>query len=386
MKRGSLKHLAERAIHDAHSSLRRPPAMMSAPESAGDERHLLIEEGSASVILDDESLFHGEDLPPSVTRWRKTYCHTFRDAHVVGDQGHVFTREGAFVNLCPSFSRLDPAKIRHPISMLGKRITGPVFHLTGRDHENHGHFLMQHLPRLMAASSFLENNHVSPTILVAPGHEKWQGRYLSTLGSLGAKVVPCRKGTASIEHLIYVPMLWQDGYLGPPIYYQQMQKRFRAFAGVHDTAPPSGRPIFVTRRDAPTRRLSNEREIIEICREKFGEVDVVDLPKIPFVDQIRRFADAPIVIGPQGQGLTNIIFSRQSRLLILEAGQSPITHGWVNAYRDFACMVGNSALRLFSGLPWPDDGDWLFPASEFSRQLDRIISLGLQAHRPVNLA
>jgi capsular polysaccharide biosynthesis protein len=385
MKRGSLKHLAERAIHDAHSSLRKPPAMISPDEKSGGECHLLVEAGSASVMLDDECVFHVMDLPPSITRWSKACCHIFRDAHVVGDQGHVFTSNGSFVNLCPSFARLDPAKIRHPIPIMAKRLEGPVFHLTGRDHENHGHFLMQHLPRLMAASSFLEANRLTPTILTATGHEKWQGRYLGTLGDLGAKVAPCRKGTLSVPHLIYVPMLWQEGYLGPPIYYQQMQRYFRAFAGVSDAAPPSGRPVFVTRRDAPTRRLANETEILAVCRERLGEIDVVDLPKTPFLEQIRRFADAPLVIGPQGQGLTNIIFSRQSRLLILEAGTSPVTHGWVNAYRDFACMTGNSALRLFSGLPWPDDGDWLFPAEEFRRQLDRVVSLGLHEHRPARL-
>lgn len=385
MKRGGWIHLAERAVHDANTSLRRPPPMLSEASQVGDERAVLIEEGSAEVVLDDESEFHQMALPPSVTRWGKASCHVLENAFVVGDQGHVFTRDGQFVNLCPSHTRLDPAKIRHPIPLLAKRLAGPVFHLTGRDHENHGHFLMQHLPRLMAARSFLESRGVKPTILVPTGHEKWQGRYLSTLGGLGERVVPCRKGTVSVEQLHYVPMLWKEGYLGPPQYYRQMQACFRSFAGVDDTAPPSGSPIFVTRQDAPTRRLSNEAEIIEICRRQFGDIDVMSLPKVPFAEQIRRFADAPLVIGPQGQGMTNIIFSRQTRMLILEAGESPITQGWVNAYRDFALMTGNSAVRLFSGLPWPNDGDWAFPAESFAFQLQRVVSLGFHLHRPATV-
>lgn len=382
MKRGGLTHLAERALHDANTSLRKPPPMLCDASQVGDDQAMLIKEGSVEVVLNDESEFHQMDLPPSVTRWGTASCHVLENAFVVGDQGHVFTQDGQFVNLCPSHSRLDPAKIRHPIPLLAKRLTGPVFHLTGRDHENHGHFLMQHLPRLMAASAFLEARGVKPAILVPPGHEKWQGRYLATLGSLGERIVPCRKGTVSVEQLHYVPMLWKEGYLGPPLYYQRMQACFRSFAGVDDAAPPSGRPIFVTRQDAPTRRLSNEAEIIEICRRQFGDIDVMSLPKVPFAEQIRRFADAPLVIGPQGQGMTNIIFSRQTRMLILEAGESPITHGWVNAYRDFALMTGNSALRLFSGLPWPNDGDWAFPAELFAKQLQRVVSLGFHLHRP----
>lgn len=381
MKRGSLKHLAERAVHDAHSSLRQPPAIVTSAEEAGDEQEVLIEAGGASVALEDESLFHGVELIPSLTRWRRTCCHVLRDARMVGDQGHIFNREGQFINLCPSYGRLDPAKIRHPIRMLAKTVKEPAFHLTGRDHENHGHFLMQHLPRFMAAKAFLERRGIRPAILVAPGHEKWQGRYLGTLGEIGQKVMRCRAGTLAVDELYYVPMLGDSSYLGPPQFYQQAQAAFRAFAEVDDTVPPSGRPIFVTRQDAPTRRLSNEAEIIDICRRQFGEIDVMNLAKTPFVEQIRRFAASPLVIGPQGQGLTNILFSRGTRMLILEAGRSPLSLGWANAYRDFAHMAGNSALRLFSGLAWPDDGDWPFPTEEFTRQLQRVVSLGLHHHR-----
>jgi len=241
---------------------------------------------------------------------------------------------------------------------------------------------MQHLPRLMAARSWLAKLGVQPMIMVPPGHEKWQGRYLSTLGGLEARVVPCRTGTVSVEELYYVPMLWGKGHLGPPELYRQMQACFRSYASVSDTAPPTGKPIFVTRRDAPTRRLSNEDEIIDICHRQFGEIDVMSLREVPFTEQIRRFAAAPLVIGPQGQGLTNIIFSRQTRLLILEAGQSAYDIGWANVYRDFAHMTDNSALRLFSGGPWPDDGDWEFPMAAFAEQLHRLVALGLHHHRP----
>ena len=44
-------------------------------------------------------------------------------------------------------------------------------------------------------------------------------------------------------------------------------------------------------------------------------------------------------------------------------------------------MTGNSALRMFSGLPWPNDGDWPFPPEEFEKQLKRVLALGLQHHR-----
>ena len=373
--------LVERVVHDAYGRLRGVPPMRSDAENIGDETTVIVEAGTAAVTLEDESEFYGVNFPPSITSWTRKHCHTLHDAYVVGDQGHVFQRNGEFVNICPSFQRLDPKKIRRPISWFAQRLRHPVFHLTGRDHENHGHFLMQHLPRLMAARSFLAGKGIRPDILVPTGHEKWQGRYLGTLGYGPDQVIPCRKGTVSAKELYYVPMLWHESPLGPPHLYREMQECFRTFAGVSDTALPTGKPIFVTREDAPTRRLSNEAEIIEICRRQFGEIDVMNLRQVPFVEQIRRFAAAPLVIGPQGQGLTNIIFSRNTRLLILEAGQSACEVGWAQVYRDFAHMAGNSALRLLSGTPWPNDGDWAFAVAAFSEQLQRVVSLGLHHHR-----
>lgn len=386
MKRMSAMRTVERAVHDAFGSLRSAPRILRDASEAGWRKTKLLDAGEALVPLDDESEFHDIELKPSSTRWTDVFRHVFPGAYVVGDQGHVFCQEqDAFVSICPSLLRLDVRKIRRPIPMLARKLSGAAFHLTGRDHENHGHFLMQHLPRLMAAYGTLQAEGIRPAILLACGHERWQGNYLKTLDGTAQRLISCHGGTIAVEELHYVPMMWENGPLGPPVFYQQMQTYFRRFAGVDDTAPPSGRPIFVTREDAPTRRLSNEPEIIDICRRELGEMDVMSLRKVPFEEQIRRFSLAPLVIGAQGQGLTNIIFSRQARLLILEAGDDPRSTGWAAAYRDFACMAGNSALRLFSGGPWPDDGDWAFPAAEFTRQLQRVVSLGLHLHRPVVL-
>jgi len=381
MKKGSLIPLIERAVHDTWSSVQKVPVMLRDPAAVSADHVTLVEPGQCEVMLEDESVFHGVELPPSVTRWGGATWHTLRDAFVVGDQGHVFRSTGEFVSLCPSLRRLDPAKIRHPMPLLAPRLKGEVFHLTGRDHENHGHYVMQYLPRLMAALPHLRARGIHPRVLAAHGHERWQGRYLGALGFDAEHVLPCRKGTLSIEELHYVPMLWDEGPLGPPHLYQQVQEALRRYANVDESAPLNGKPIFVTREDAPTRRLTNEREIIEICRRHLGEIEVMFLPKVPFVEQIRRFAASPLIIGPQGQGITNIGFSRGARMLILEAGQSPFDRGWACDYRDFAHMTGNSALRMFSGLPWPNDGDWPFPPEEFEKQLKRVLALGLQHHR-----
>ncbi len=382
MKRKILRNAFERMLHDASRSIRGIPDCIENAKTIGLEEEPLLTGGTASVSLDDENKFYQDTLPPSMTRWSSVSLYHLKGARVVGDQGNVFTGEGKLLRICPSLERMDLAKVRKPIPWMAQRMSGPVFHLTGRDHENHGHFLMQHLPRLMAARSFLQKYGLEPKILVAPGHEKWQGRYLSAFDIDARRIVPCSTGTVHVDDLLYVPMIWESGHLGPPDLYRQMQYCFRRLAGVMDDVTPKGRPLFVSRSDAPTRRLSNETEIINICRHLLGEIDVINLREVPIAEQIRRFAEAPLVIGPQGQGLTSIAFAANSRMLILEAGQSPHENGWASTYRDFAHFTGNSALRMLSGQPWPNDGDWVFPPAFFAQQLRRVISLGLHLHRP----
>lgn len=382
MKRQVLRNAFDRMLHDASCSIRGIPAFIDDAKDLKVEQAPLLQGGTVSVSLEDENQFYGDTLPPSVTRWRSVSLYRLQDARVVGDQGSVFTEEGKLLRICPSLKRMDLAKVRRPIPWLARRMRGSAFHLTGRDHENHGHFLMQHLPRLMAARLFLEKQGLEPEILVAPGHEKWQGRYLSALKIDAQRIVPCSTGTVHIDDLLYVPMLWDSGHLGPPDLYAQMQSCFRHLGGVMEGVTPKGRPLFVSRSDAPTRRLSNETEIINMCRQLLGEIDVINLREVPLIEQIRRFAEAPLVIGPQGQGLTSIAFAANCRMLILEAGQSPRESGWASTYRDFAHFTGNSALRMLSGEPWPNDGDWEFPPAFFAQQLRRVISLGLHLHRP----
>jgi len=65
--------------------------------------------------------------------------------------------------------------------------------------------------------------------------------------------------------------------------------------------------IYVSRAHAPKRHLLNEAEILPILRD-FG-VSVVYPERHSFVDQVRLFANAELVIGNCGANLTNAVFS-----------------------------------------------------------------------------
>jgi len=109
------------------------------------------------------------------------------------------------------------------------------------------------------------------------------------------------KNTVWRFHELIVPSMsnYQDGILVPPA-IQWIHERFS------DGYKNIARKIFVSRDDAPARRLSNAEEIFMAL----NGWEKVTLSAMSIHDQIKTFAEASHVISPHGAGLLNIVFSR----------------------------------------------------------------------------
>ena len=76
-----------------------------------------------------------------------------------------------------------------------------------------------------------------------------------------------------------------------------------------DTTPADGpKRLYVSRADAKTRGVVNEAEVKTLLSD-YG-FDTVQLANLSFVEQIRLFSSAEVVVGPHGGGLTNLLFCR----------------------------------------------------------------------------
>jgi capsular polysaccharide biosynthesis protein len=73
--------------------------------------------------------------------------------------------------------------------------------------------------------------------------------------------------------------------------------------------------IFISRRDAPVRRIVNEFELATVCAE-FG-IEVVQLSRMDFIDQANLFNSAEFIMAPHGAGLVNVLFC-QAGVKVLE--------------------------------------------------------------------
>lgn len=332
------------------------------------ERRVIVQAGTRSDINSLETRVNGPEAATFDFDWPVVELFRLRNVWLTGDQGQVFLKDGSLFAPWMLPYSLDKLKISRPLKLGATRLKGPVFHLTGRNHDNRGHFMLQHLPRLMAARDYLRSLP-DYRLLVAPGHSRWQARYIAWAGLDPSKIIEGTRGTMQVDDLIFVPNLYGKSSLCPPQFYTELAD----CAAKYPVKDGPGRPLFVTRRDAPDKQLLNEERIVKILRSKVGPVDVIRLGEHSLPDQIGMFRAASLVIGPIGQGLCNVLFCRKSLFVMLVPGTT--THQIYSSAHgaQLARMCGNPAISFLSGESVASRGDWAFPEDRFIMLLDRLL-------------
>ncbi len=320
----------QRLLHDLHAQLsftvHGPVLETVVPPAHHFRGSRIVQEAGRTVLSNQlEAAFHGLDSELVGYSWPETRAYQLRDVFVVGDQGSVFFSDGSLFAVGPTRGKQYPRKVRRPLAITARRVENPLFHLTGRNFENRGHFTLNHLPRLAAAGGVADRK-----ILTAPGHSHWQREMLGLFGCPSAQITEGGHGTCRVEDLLYIPQL--AGGLAPPKFYQEL--RVAALNTISDFGcsagdlRPGSAPIFVSRADAPNRRILNEAALVASLNQLFGgRLHIVTLRGMALADQIRTFAKASLIIGPMGQGMTNVLFAKGVPVVILDPGHAPAPGG-----------------------------------------------------------
>jgi hypothetical protein len=257
--------------------------------------------------------------------------------------GAVFTCLGEFI---PTFAR-DPwgADLhevwRQPYLPAPKRLKGRALYLvTPEAADNFHHWMLDLLPRIglvemagFAASSF---DHV----IVNHAGRRYQLETLAEFGIDPAKIIQLGSGDRVQPDELVVPSLKVDNQAMPLNQLHWLRSKFGP-----KTPPPSGRRLYLSRADAPSRRLLNEPDVFRLFeREGFENVT---LSKLSVREQAELFASASIVAGPSGAAFTNIAFCSPGTRIIEFASPKWLTvDHWMLSARlglDHTVIVGEGA-------------------------------------------
>lgn len=220
----------------------------------------------------------------------------------VGPYGAVVTADDTLLyDLSPYYGTFRPSQ--HPIFLRpqlppARSLDGSVAVLTTRGVDNYYHFVTDVLPRL----EVMDRAGARADRYLVPRRTRFQQELLDRLGVTDDLVV----ADDATDHLqadeLVVPGL-PDAHLRTPPWVTAWLRRRLLPA---DAASPHRR-LWVTRGQRPrTRRVVNEAAVLEALAP-FG-FETVDPGSLSVAEQIRRFAEAELVVGPHGAGLTNIAF------------------------------------------------------------------------------
>lgn len=183
---------------------------------------------------------------------------------------------------------------------------------------NYYHWLIEELPRLgLIEKARLFQN--SP-ILMDKGASSWQYELLSLLG-----IEKTRLRSLDFSYPVAFKNLVVPSYLSRDMVAHPRAVSFirnKLLQSDHDLKPTIGKRIYISRGTVTAHRaVLNEGAI----RDQFRRANFrfVNTGSLSIAEQIELFADAEVIAGSAGAGLTNVIFAPKAvRLLSLGSGNS----------------------------------------------------------------
>ena len=174
--------------------------------------------------------------------------------------------------------------------------------LASRGDANYYHFLMDVLARIGVVAQAtdvapVDRWHVSARL-------RFQRELLDLFGIAAEQRVDADQHPHLRAETLVVPSQPAMIEKNPPWAVEFLRSRLLPSVGV----VPAGQPIYVTRGSAANnRRVVNEHEVTALLRER--GFACIDPDAMSVVDQIRAFAATPLVVGPHGAALANLVFA-----------------------------------------------------------------------------
>jgi capsular polysaccharide biosynthesis protein len=219
---------------------------------------------------------------------------------------------------------------------------------------NYCHWMLDFLPRVEFVASLPPEARIIVNKDLAP----YQRETLEMFGVAPERLVTLDyPGVYSFSRLL-VPSICSQSGTSPRIMTLQPHvvdwlRRAILPRALPDGPPKADRRLFISRAsEAPAaRRLINHAEVIDaVSRLGF---EVVELQRMGVLEQARLFAEAAIVVGPHGAGMTNMAFAPQGATLIELLGPEWSKRYAPSQFYERVCAImGNRYARVVGdGLP-----------------------------------
>lgn len=195
-----------------------------------------------------------------------------------------------------------------PLRSFGRPVVVPYT----KHRPNYFHWLFDGIGRLQLLEK--AGHELSDFTYVLPGPlTQWQKDSLLGIGVPPENCCVFERFDFRVDRLMVLPCPWnRRRYSTSNMAW--MKRRFRAaFCDSESSQRYPASKIFIKRRPGEGRSILNRSELLPLVREA-GFEDVF-LDDYTFPQQVQLFAQADVILGAHGAGLTNMLFSDKARVV-----------------------------------------------------------------------
>jgi len=182
-------------------------------------------------------------------------------------------------------------------------------------YRNYYHWMIETVPKIRYLREFMAEHETPVTLLIRSDAPPYVTETLELLNWPRSRVRHAETAIHRIPKLL-IPSYPERGTSDLTWIKDEILDQARADrSDNYTTADESGNNVYVSRDSAIERRVVNEDEVVDVLSE-FG-FSKYRLEERSVAENVRLFADADVIVGPHGAGLTDILFSEDATLIEL---------------------------------------------------------------------
>ena len=229
--------------------------------------------------------------------------------------------------------------------------------LTNPWSNNFWHWTVDTLTQLEGVEYYQKQTGIKPKLIVESNLRTWQRDSLKLLGYEEKDLIIWRDFRRMVNKLI-VPSFRRSyegihGEISVTACQWLQQQMLSNIPHVERESSCLSPKVFISRRKALGRRISNENEVIEALKPL--EFTTYVLEEMSYFEQVKLFAQAKVIVAPHGAGLTNLIFA--DRPIILELFGAYVGREFANLARGMGFKYGCLGCPSPRGEMRQKDGD-----------------------------
>ncbi|MDJ0533050.1 MAG: glycosyltransferase family 61 protein [Xenococcaceae cyanobacterium MO_207.B15] len=229
---------------------------------------------------------------------------------------------------------------------------------------NFWHWTIDTLTQLEGIEYYQKQTGLKPKLIVEPNIRPWQRDSLKLLGYNENDWMIWQDFRRTVNKLI-VPSFRRSyeethGEVSIAACQWLKQKMLSKIASIEGNIASFAPNIFISRRKALGRRIINENEVIEALKPLGFSTYILE--DMSYIEQVKLFAQAKIIVAPHGAGLTNLLFADNP--IILELFGSYVGNEFANLSRGLGFKYGCLGCRSPRGEVRQKDGDMVVNVTE----------------------